>query len=64
MSAADKDLVDVSSTVAATARGWRSYVYESEGWLLAAAVIIGVLAALANVVFHHAVEAASALPRT
>lgn len=33
-------------------------MYESEGWLLAAAVTTGVLAALANVIFHAAVEGA------
>lgn len=59
MPAADDEVVEVPSTVAATARGWRSYVYESEGWLLAAATVTGALAAVANVIFHYAVEAAS-----
>lgn len=39
-------------------RSWRITVHESEGWLLAAAVVIGVFAALANVIFHSAIEGA------
>ncbi|MFN2375517.1 MAG: chloride channel protein, partial [Candidatus Binatia bacterium] len=33
-------------------RSWRSFLHESEGWLLVVAIAIGVAAAVANVVFH------------
>jgi CIC family chloride channel protein len=35
---------------------WRSLVSDSDAWMLAAAIVIGALAALANVVFHSAIE--------
>ncbi len=44
-----------------TVRWWHRYVYESEGWLLAAAIAIGVAAAAANVLFHSALDAATHL---
>jgi chloride channel protein, CIC family len=43
------------------ARPWHRYVYESEGWLLAAAILIGIAAAAANVLFHSALDAATHL---
>lgn len=46
---------------ASPSRGWHRYVRESDGWLLAASIVTGVLAALANVVFHTALESAHEL---
>jgi CIC family chloride channel protein len=42
-------------------RGRRFLPRESDGWLLTAAVVIGVLAALANVMFHAALDGAQSL---
>jgi CIC family chloride channel protein len=44
---------------AATSRWWHRYIYESEGWLLAAAILIGIAAAAANLLFHSALDAAT-----
>jgi len=45
----------------ASTRGWHRFVRETDGWLLAASILIGVLAALANVAFHTALESATEL---
>ncbi|HXC50701.1 MAG TPA: chloride channel protein [Candidatus Limnocylindrales bacterium] len=34
------------------------YIHESDGWLLAAAIVIGIAAAFANFIFHAAIEGA------
>jgi CIC family chloride channel protein len=39
--------------------GWRRLVYESEGWLVTTAIIIGAVAAVASFVFHGAIAGAS-----
>jgi CIC family chloride channel protein len=49
----------VIDEAAAKPRWWQRYVYESEGWLLAAAILIGIAAAAANVLFHSALDAAT-----
>lgn len=36
----------------------RGVIHESDGWLLAAAAVIGVFAAIANVIFHAAIDGA------
>jgi CIC family chloride channel protein len=41
------------------ATGWRRLVYESNGWLVTTAIIIGAVAALGSFVFHGAIAGAS-----
>lgn len=38
--------------------GWRRLVYESNAWLITAAVLIGIIAALASFLFHGAIDGA------
>jgi CIC family chloride channel protein len=38
--------------------GWRRLIYESDAWLITAAVFIGVIAALASFLFHGAIAGA------
>lgn len=46
------------SEAAGSRGGWPRLGRESDGWLLAASIVIGLLAALANVLFHSALEGA------
>lgn len=57
-SAVEKTTSDASRTFGSR---WWSIVGESEGWLLAAAIVIGVFTACANVAFHWAIDGAHEL---